>query len=110
VKVFRKFRSDIGVLTTVAREAVQPFERTGHDTFVGRFTQASQQTRSLRMVFSDLDANRRAVAEVRLLNLDTGALGDRYREDSIVIEPDSDHFDLLDCARLGPHVEAIAGR
>ena len=49
VKVFRKFRSDIGVLTTVAREAVQPFERVGHDTFVGRFTQASRQARNLRM-------------------------------------------------------------
>src|SRR5438067_9558531 len=62
---------------------------------------------AMRLVFSDTDANRRAVAELRLLNLDSGALGDRYREDAIVIEPDADHFDLLDTARLTRHVDAL---
>src|SRR6185503_428041 len=37
VKVFRKFRSDIGVLTGVAREVVGPFEGAGLATFVERY-------------------------------------------------------------------------
>ncbi len=107
VKVFRKFRSDIGALTGVSREVVGPLEGTGLLTFVERYTQVSPLVGALRLVFSDTEANRRAVAEVRLLNLDSGALGDRYREDSIVVEPDADHFDLLDTARLTRHVDAL---
>jgi len=48
-----------------------------------------------------------AVSAVRLLNLDTGALSNAYREDSIAIEPDADHFDLLDSARLAPQLDAL---
>jgi hypothetical protein len=107
VKVFRKFRSDIGALTGVAREVIGPFEGTGLDTFVEHYRQMSQLVPEIRLVFSDSDANRRAVSEARLLNLDTDALGDRYREESIVIEPDADHFDLLDAARLTRHLDAL---
>jgi hypothetical protein len=107
VKVFRKFRSDIGALTGVAREVIRPFEGTGLDTFVERYKQVSQLVPAIRLVFSDSDANRRAVSEARLLNLDTGALGYRYREESIVIEPDADHFDLLDAARITRHLDAL---
>jgi len=109
VKVFRKFRSDIGALTGVSREVVGPLEGTGLLTFVERYQRVSHLVPALRLVFSDTDANRRAVAELRLLNLDSGALGDRYREESIVIEPDADHFDLLDTARLTRHVDALIG-
>jgi hypothetical protein len=107
VKVFRKFRSDIGALTSVAREVVRPFEGIGLTTFVDRYKAVSRAVRGVRLVFSDLEANRRAVSEARLLNLDTGALGDAYREDSIVIEPDADHFDLLDAARLTRHLDLL---
>jgi len=107
VKVFRKFRSDIGTLTGVSRELVGPFEGTGLLTFVERYKRVSQLVPALRFAFSDSDANRRAVAELRLLNLDSGALGDRYREESVVIEPDADHFDLLDTARLARHLDAL---
>jgi hypothetical protein len=107
VKVFRKFQSDVGALTSVAREVVRPFDGTGLATFIERYKTASGLVPNVRFVFSDLDANRRAVAEVHLHNLDAGALGDAYREDSIVIEPDADHFDLLDVDRLTRHLDAI---
>ena len=107
VKVFRKFQSDVGALTSVAREVVRPFDGTGLATFIERYKIASGLVPNVRFVFSDLDANRRAVAEVHLLNLDTGALGDAYREDSIVIEPDADHFDLLDVDRLTRNLDAL---
>ena len=110
VKVFRKFRADIDALTSVAREVVRPFEGTGLDTFVERYRAVSRAVPALRIVFSDLDANHRVVAQARLLNLDTGALGDRYHEDTIVVEPDADHFDLLDSERLTRHIEALVGQ
>ena len=107
VKVFRKFRADIDALTSVAREVVRPFEGTGLATFVERYRAVSRAVPALRIVFSDLDANHRVVAQARLLNLDTGALGDRYHEDTIVVEADADHFDLLDSERLTRHIEAL---
>ena len=110
VKVFRKFQSDVGALTSVAREVVRPFDGTGLATFIERYKITSGLVPNVRFVFSDLDANRRAVAEVHLLNLDTGALGDAYREDSIVIEPDADHFDLLDVDRLTRHLDALVSK
>jgi hypothetical protein len=34
-------------------------------------------------------------------------LGDKYREDSIVIEPDAAHFDLEKPEVVGKHIEAL---
>jgi len=42
-------------------------------------------------------------------NLDSGILGDRYRDDALVIEPRADHFDLLDPALLRRHVDDVLG-
>ena len=98
---------DLEPETSLAREVVAPFEGKGLDTFVERYRAVSRAVPALRLVFSDLDANRRAVAEVRLLNLDTGALGDHYREDTIVVEPDADHLDLLDSDRPTRHIDAL---
>ena len=107
VQVFRKFRADVDALTGVAREVVRPFEGTGLETFVERYRAVSRAVPALRLMFSDLEANHRVVAQARLLNLDTGALGDRYREDTIVVEPGANHFDLLDSDRLMRHIEAM---
>ena len=107
VQVFKKFRADIGALTSVAREVLRPFEGAGLETFVERYRAVSKAVPALRLVFSDLEANQRVVAQARLLNLDTGALGDRYREDTIVVESGADHFDLLDTDRLIRHVDAL---
>ena len=47
------------------------------------------------------------VQELRMRNLDTGVLGERYREDSLQIESGMGHFDLLapECVRR--HVEDV---
>src|SRR5438270_242221 len=60
VKVFRKFRSDIGALTRMSREVVGPVEGTGLLTFVERYNGVSHLGPAMRVVFSDRDAHRLA--------------------------------------------------
>jgi hypothetical protein len=46
------------------------------------------------------DPQAEEVDHVKLANLDTGFLGQAYSEDSIVVEYDADHFELLEPERL----------
>ncbi len=56
---------------------------------------------------SDTDLDNRAVERIRLENLDSGVLGEYYREGSIVTEMGTDHFELIESDRIGAHVEEM---
>ncbi|MEO5567115.1 MAG: protein kinase [Gemmatimonadaceae bacterium] len=108
VKVLRKFQGDIDVLAKWGAEFAGPFEGGGLAEFAERYRTATRVVPHVRFVVSEQnDANREAVLKARLMNLDTGLLGERYTEGSIVIEPDADHFDLLQPSRLLPHLESL---
>jgi hypothetical protein len=51
-----------------------------------------------------------AIASVKLANLDSGFLGHAYSEDSIVVEYDADHFELLDPQLLKKYTDPILQR
>lgn len=50
------------------------------------------------------------VRELQVRNLDDQILGESYEENSIVIEPDTSHFDLMDPPRVERHVDALVQR
>lgn len=107
VRIFRKFHDDIGVLQQFSKEIVRPFEEPGETTFADWYRMASQRVRCLRCVFEELGAGGTAVQKLRLQNLDTGILGDRYREDSIISETGAAHFDLMNPDRVLRHVDEM---
>ncbi len=107
VKVLRKFHGDFEVLARFASEVVRPFESADMRPFVEWYRAVSAVVKCLRCVFSDSDTEDRAVKELKLENLDSGVLGEHYREDSIVIELDADHFDLIDPSLHRRHIEEL---
>jgi hypothetical protein len=50
------------------------------------------------------------VRELQLRNLDEGLLGERYEEESIVVDPDTSHLSLLESDRIERHVDALLRR
>ncbi|MDQ3520485.1 MAG: hypothetical protein M3466_19055 [Gemmatimonadota bacterium] len=65
--------------------------------------------RRLRCVFEESDANMKALRGIRLRNLDESILGEHFREDSILTEPNIDHFDLLHAERVLRYVDEMVG-
>jgi hypothetical protein len=58
-------------------------------------------------LFEDSERFRSFVSDLVLGQAESKRLGDRYREDSILIEPDTSHFDLERPEVVAKHVEAI---
>jgi serine/threonine protein kinase len=107
VEIFRKFHGDIGVLTGYAEEVVRPFPDKDPARFVEWYRGAADRVQHLTCVFSDAEPSNSVLQDLKLQNLDRGIFGPRYREDSIVIEPNASHFDLADSDRLLSYVEAV---
>jgi hypothetical protein len=107
VEIFRKFHGDIDVLTGYAEEVVRPFPGNDPARFVEWYRAAAGCVPHLTCVFSDSESSNPVVQDLKLQNLDRGIFGPRYREDSIVIEPNARHFDLADPDRLLSYVEAV---
>ncbi|MEE8550492.1 MAG: serine/threonine-protein kinase [Gemmatimonadota bacterium] len=106
VNILRKFQSDLHPLRRYAQEVVRPFQ-AGADPFPGWYQKVSRRVKVLRCVFGEAEMEAKAVQRLLLAHLDSGVLGDRYREDSIVIEPDADHFDLMSPERVNRHLDQM---
>jgi hypothetical protein len=107
VAMLRKFRNSVDPLRQLSREIVAPFETDGESPFIRWYREASASVRGVRCVFEDTERYRSFVADLMLRHPETGLLGPRYREDTIVIEPDSEHFDLERPDFVGRHLEAL---
>lgn len=107
VRVLRKFQSHMEVLQLHARDLVRPFEQGDETVFPEWYRAASARVRAVRCVFEDSPACTRLVEALRMRNLDHGILGEQYRDDALVIEPDTRHFDLLSPERFRRHVEEV---
>jgi hypothetical protein len=68
---------------------------------------ASSKVRCVRCVFEDSQTYNRLVRDLKLQNLDARILGDHYREDSIITEPNTNHFDLCEPDHVARHLGAI---
>ena len=114
VRLLRKFQLQVEPLRDFARDIVRPFEEDGQEQFVRMYRGASAGGRPVRCLFEDSETCNRLVGEVQLRNLDSGVLGARYREGSLVVEPDTNHFDLMRPDLVARHlaslVEMLGGR
>jgi len=106
VRMLRKFYPAVDPLREFAREIVAPFEQDGK-AFAAMYRAASGPQRALRCLFEDTETCNRLLRDVQLRNLDSGNLGEHYREGSLLIEPETNHFDLLDPDRVLGHLEAL---
>ena len=110
VRVLRKFGEDIEVLTQFTTEIVQSFKNSGLEVFAQRFRAANSAIPYVRHVFSGATSEVEAIAAIKLANLDSGFLGEGYTANSVVIEKDADHFDLMDPEQLKKHVDRIIAK
>jgi pimeloyl-ACP methyl ester carboxylesterase len=93
VAMLGKFRGAVDPLRQLAREIVAPFEEGG-SPFTDWYRAAAGGVPALRCVFEDNELHRNFVRNLLLQHGDDGVFGEHYREGSIVIEPDTNHFDL----------------
>jgi pimeloyl-ACP methyl ester carboxylesterase len=107
VAMLKKFRGAVDPLRQLAREIVRPFEAGGESPFYSWYRDASTTVRVVRCLFEDSERYRAFVGDLVLGQADSKRLGDHYREDSILIEPDSGHFDLERPDVVMKHVEAM---
>lgn len=107
VAMLRKFRGAVDPLRSLAREIVRPFEAGGDSPFCSWYRDASANVRGVRCLFEDSERHRAFVSDLLLKQAETRRLGDHYREDSILIEPDAGHFDLERPDVVQKHLEAM---
>ena len=107
VAMLRKFRVAVDPLRSLAREVVRPFEAGGESPFNQWYRDASANIPVVRCVFEDNERHRTFVSSLVLGHPDSHRLGDRYREDSILIEPDTGHFELEKPDIVSRHLEAM---
>jgi hypothetical protein len=110
VRITRKFRDTFEPLQVFAKGIIGPFEAGPLIAFVQWYRDATRQGRRLRCVFEDSGPYHGLVRELQLRNLDEGLLGERYEEESIVVDPDTSHFSLLESDRIERHVDALLQR
>jgi serine/threonine protein kinase len=108
VRMLAKFQGHVDPLRMMAREVVTPFEHSpGETPFIDWYRQASENVKALRCVFEDDQRYLGLVKDLQLRNLETHVLGERYREGSIVLEPDSKHFDLIRPEVVERHLDTL---
>ncbi len=107
VRVLRKFGGNLDVLTRFTTEIVQCFRGADLEVFAGRFRAANSRIPHVRHVFSGVTSEAEAIAALKLANLDSGFLGGGYTADSIQLEKDADHFDLVNPERLNKYVDRM---
>ena len=105
VNIFRKFGSQVAPVRRFSEDIVRTFEEGGDETFVGLFRESTHRVPAVRCVWEDSEINVRLVQALRIRNLDSGILGERYRDDALFIEARTGHFGLLAPERVRKHVD-----
>jgi len=96
VKVLRKFQGDVAPLQRSAADIVRLLaESQGFEIFTAWFRTARERLSALRLIFSGDGQTRKMLDRLKLENLDSGILGEEYPDDTIIVLPHADHFDLM---------------
>lgn len=107
VTTLRKFQGDVGALRRFSTGIVSPFESDGETPFVAWHRGAGERVERLRCVLEDTMMVDAPLRQLRLRNLDERIFGAGYREDSIIIEPGTDHFDLIGADLVVRHIDEV---
>jgi serine/threonine protein kinase len=106
VAMLGKFRTAVDPLRQLAREIVAPFENGGFP-FPEWYRSTAAGAAAVRCVFEDDELHRGFVRDLILRHADEAILGERYREGSVLIEPDTTHFDLERPELVQRHLEVL---
>ena len=109
VRCLRKFRHDVSVLQRFASDIAGPFMIPDENPFPGWLAEARARVRCVRCVFESSGVTEREVQKLRARGIADPILAEAL-EDSIVIEPDSVHFDLVQPTVVERHVRAVIER
>ncbi len=107
VAIVRKFRGELWPLRRYAQDISGPFEAEALAPFVRWHVDATGRGRMLRCVFEDSATFHSLLKELHLRNMEEKILGEHYREDSIVVEPDTGHFDLIEPSLVERNLDAL---
>jgi tRNA A-37 threonylcarbamoyl transferase component Bud32/pimeloyl-ACP methyl ester carboxylesterase len=109
VKLLRKFQDDMEPLRVVSSGYSRPFEESP-DVFAAWYRAVSARVPVVTCTAEDTALCRRVIEDLRLRHIDRGLLGEQYRHDSLQIEADADHFDLVTPDRVDRHLQAALSR
>ncbi len=110
VRIVPTFRHDVGPLRSFGEAISAPFETEQLTPFADWYRAAAAKGCHMRCVFEDTPMFRTLVRDLQLRNIDESLLGPHYEAESIVTEAGTNHFDLLDPARVEGHVRALVER
>jgi pimeloyl-ACP methyl ester carboxylesterase len=103
-QTFLKLGSNLEPLQRYSADVIEPFEKPGGDPLAEWYRNARRRIPTIRMVFSDEEAQ--AAEALLARHLDSNVLGDDFTDDAFAIEP-VQHMGLLDPKLVSRHVEAI---
>jgi pimeloyl-ACP methyl ester carboxylesterase len=106
VTILRKFHANLDPLRRHAQDIVRPFLEP-ESPFAGWYREVSGRVKLLRCVFADTSMEAEPARRFLVAHLDTGILGRHYRENTIVIEPGTGHFDLSRAEVVRRHVDEM---
>jgi hypothetical protein len=106
-QIVHNFGDDFRPIQRFAEDIVTPWRVEGPDVLIRWYRHATEAGRLVRCVFEDSEAYRSRVRALQLRNLDEGVFGEGYRPGSLVVEPVSAHFDLLDSSLIMRHLDAM---
>ena len=106
-QIVHNFGDDFRPIQRFAEDIVTPWRVEGPDVLIRWYRHATEAGRLVRCVFEDSEVYRSRVRALQLRNLDEGVFGEGYRPGSLVVEPVSAHFDLLDSSLVMRHLDAM---
>jgi pimeloyl-ACP methyl ester carboxylesterase len=106
VMILRKFHADLQPLRRHGQDIVRPFLEDEH-AFARWYRAVSPRLKALRCVFADTEMEAEPARRLLLAHMDCGILGPHYREDSVVVEPGTGHFDLLRSDVVRRHLDEV---
>jgi tRNA A-37 threonylcarbamoyl transferase component Bud32 len=106
-QIVHNFGDDFRPIQRFAEDIVTPWRVEGPDVLIRWYRHATEAGRLVRCVFEDSEVYRSRVRALQLRNLDEGVFGEGYRPGSLVVEPVSAHFDLLDSSLIMRHLDAM---
>lgn len=110
VDVVWKYRSDFGVLHSAAEGTVAPFNDPERSPFAEWYRYATEHGITVRCVFTETEAEQKALRQLKLDHLDSGVLGAEYDDDDLFTEMEASHFDLLDTELVQRHLDTLVQR
>ena len=110
VAMVLKMQDDLLIVRDFARELIAQFPTDDSAPFAAWYRAATQSVREVRCIVCEGGDYHRDIQALRLSHLDSNCLGERYRDDTIIVEPGVTHRELTDPLRVLEYVNEVVRR